>query len=238
MKQYKYDLHIHSALSPCADRLMSPNNILNMAHLVDLDIIAITDHNSLKQTFVCNELSKSYNYLFIFGVEVTTSEGLHVLCYVQNEEFAKKMDLLLEKSFLDKPQTNPNNQQTIYDEYDNELYQWNQLLHEQSRFDIMMLREIVDELQGIMILAHIERYNERLVSYVKANKDLFHGIEINANQNMNEIINHIPWLKYCNVIRNSDSHQLLEIGRHNNSVSLNRLSIEALFDYFRGYEHD
>lgn len=33
------------ALSPCADILMSPNNILNMAYLKELNMIAITDHN-------------------------------------------------------------------------------------------------------------------------------------------------------------------------------------------------
>lgn len=40
------DLHIHSALSPCADDDMTPNNIVNMAVLKGLDAIAVTDHNS------------------------------------------------------------------------------------------------------------------------------------------------------------------------------------------------
>ena len=40
------DLHIHSALSPCADDDMTPNNIVNMAMLKKLDAISITDHNS------------------------------------------------------------------------------------------------------------------------------------------------------------------------------------------------
>ncbi|WRK54040.1 PHP domain-containing protein [Coprobacillaceae bacterium CR2/5/TPMF4] len=44
-----YDLHIHSALSPCGDDLMTINNIFNMAYIKGLDLIAITDHNSLKQ---------------------------------------------------------------------------------------------------------------------------------------------------------------------------------------------
>ena len=40
------DLHIHSCLSPCVDKGMTPNNIVNMAILKGLDIIAVTDHNS------------------------------------------------------------------------------------------------------------------------------------------------------------------------------------------------
>ena len=39
MKLY-YDFHIHSGLSPCGDNEMTPNNIVNMAKLYDLDVIA------------------------------------------------------------------------------------------------------------------------------------------------------------------------------------------------------
>ena len=48
MRPVFYDLHIHSCLSPCGDMDMTPNNILNMALLKELDLIALTDHNSCK----------------------------------------------------------------------------------------------------------------------------------------------------------------------------------------------
>ena len=44
-----YDLHIHSCLSPCAEDEMTPNNICNMALIKGLDLIALTDHNSVRQ---------------------------------------------------------------------------------------------------------------------------------------------------------------------------------------------
>ena len=43
-----YDLHIHSCLSPCGDEGMTPPNIANMAALLGLDLIAVTDHNSCR----------------------------------------------------------------------------------------------------------------------------------------------------------------------------------------------
>ena len=57
-KVYKmyYDLHIHSALSPCGDDLMTINNIFNMAYIKGLDLIAITDHNSLKQQYYLEKI--------------------------------------------------------------------------------------------------------------------------------------------------------------------------------------
>ena len=45
-KNYRCDLHIHSCLSPCADLLMTPGNIIREALRVGLDCIAITDHNT------------------------------------------------------------------------------------------------------------------------------------------------------------------------------------------------
>ena len=51
-----YDLHIHSALSPCGDDTMTINNIFNMAYIKGLELIAITDHNSLKQQFYLEEI--------------------------------------------------------------------------------------------------------------------------------------------------------------------------------------
>ena len=42
-----YDFHIHSALSPCGDMDMTPNNIVNMAALLGLNAIAVSDHNSI-----------------------------------------------------------------------------------------------------------------------------------------------------------------------------------------------
>ena len=41
-----YDLHIHSCLSPCGDDDMTPANLVGMAAVKGLDVIALTDHNS------------------------------------------------------------------------------------------------------------------------------------------------------------------------------------------------
>ena len=46
-----YDFHIHSALSPCGDEDMTPLNIVGMAKLIGLDVIAVTDHKG-KEPFM------------------------------------------------------------------------------------------------------------------------------------------------------------------------------------------
>ena len=43
-----YDLHMHSCLSPCGDDDMTPANLVGMAAVKGLDVIALTDHNSCR----------------------------------------------------------------------------------------------------------------------------------------------------------------------------------------------
>ena len=46
MKRYRADLHIHTALSPCADAEMTPPAIVRAARGLGLALIAVCDHNS------------------------------------------------------------------------------------------------------------------------------------------------------------------------------------------------
>ncbi len=95
MKKY-YDLHIHSALSPCGDEDMTPNNIVNMSCLLGLDVIAVTDHNSADNIRAVCEAAKG-KIKVIPGIEVTTQEEVHTLCYFPDIDAAEDMGKLLKK---------------------------------------------------------------------------------------------------------------------------------------------
>lgn len=76
-----YDLHIHSCLSPCGDNDMTPANVVNMAALLKLDIIAVSDHNSaLNLPAVFRAAKELESLLVIPAIEVCTSEEVHMLC--------------------------------------------------------------------------------------------------------------------------------------------------------------
>ncbi|MBR6360619.1 MAG: PHP domain-containing protein, partial [Clostridia bacterium] len=77
---YFYDFHIHSCLSPCADDDNTPNNIAGMASLCGLNIIALTDHNSCRNCPAFFEAAKRYSITPVAGMELTTSEDIHVIC--------------------------------------------------------------------------------------------------------------------------------------------------------------
>ena len=80
MKRYYYDLHIHSALSPCADDDMTPNNIAGMAAIKGLQFVALTDHNSCANCPAFFEAAERMGIIPIAGMEMTTAEEIHMVC--------------------------------------------------------------------------------------------------------------------------------------------------------------
>ena len=69
---------------------MTPNNILNMAMLKELDYVSVTDHNTAKQLTVIKEIEEAYDFILIPGIEVTVAENFDALCYFRNYDDAKK----------------------------------------------------------------------------------------------------------------------------------------------------
>ena len=62
-RELSYDLHIHSCLSPCGDDDMTPGNIVGMAAIKGLDVIAVTDHNSCRNCPAVLKLAEQYPHL-------------------------------------------------------------------------------------------------------------------------------------------------------------------------------
>ena len=68
--------------SPCGDDDMTPPNIANMAALLGLDLIAVTDHNSCRNAGAVMEAARMLGLPLrvLPGMEVTTAEEVHVVC--------------------------------------------------------------------------------------------------------------------------------------------------------------
>lgn len=92
MSQKYVDLHIHSYYS---DGTMSPKEILEMAKINNVGLIAITDHDVLEGSRELIKLSKNSDVKCVSGVELDAIyHGLnfHILGYgvdLENEEFQK-----------------------------------------------------------------------------------------------------------------------------------------------------
>ncbi len=163
MKLY-YDLHIHSALSPCGDEDMTPNNIVNMAMLKGLDLIAVTDHNSAANVRSVASAAKG-KIGFIPGIEVTTSEEVHVLCYFDSIDAAEDMGELLKKH-LSPIKNRPDifGRQCVMDQYDRIVGEEVYLLINAVDLDIYEVQKAAQARNGIFVPAHIDRTSYSVTS--------------------------------------------------------------------------
>ena len=103
--KFKFDLHIHSALSPCAEKEMTPVTIVGSAALIGLDFVAIADHNAIGHVPVAMKAGDAFGVSVVPAVEVQTNEDIHLLClfptYGELEAFFRELPLSERKNRAD-----------------------------------------------------------------------------------------------------------------------------------------
>lgn len=216
MNKYKADLHIHTCLSPCGDIDMSPRNIIGVAMHKNLDIIAITDHNTTRNINVCVELGKKYGIYVIPGCEVNTQEEVHCLAYFPDietaNEFQKYLDINLPNLEND---THLFGYQLAVDENDVIIYEEKRLLFGAITEDIDNVAQYVHLLGGIFVPAHIDRAKNSLTSQLGFIPDEldYDALEVSVRTNKDQFAERFPKLKNKRILRSSDAHYQQDIAR-------------------------
>ncbi|MBO7196275.1 MAG: PHP domain-containing protein [Clostridia bacterium] len=165
MKKYYYDLHIHSCLSPCGDDDNTPNNIAGMASLCELDIVALTDHNSCKNCPAFFEAAESHGLVPVAGMELTTSEDIHVVCLFERLDDAMRFDEYVEKHSI-KIKNNPDifGKQSVLDKNDDLVSEVEHLLINATDISISTVKDLVENYGGICYPAHIDRDSNGVIA--------------------------------------------------------------------------
>lgn len=214
MLKLSYDLHIHSCLSPCGDEDMTPANIVGMAALKELNVIAVTDHNSCKNCPAVLTLAEQYHIIALPGMELCTQEEIHVLCL-----FAELFDALRFDEFVSSKLIKvPNNEkifgkQEIYNENDEKTGDEPYLLINAADISFDGLGRLMSEYHGIYIPAHLDKNSNSLLSnlgFVPPDSD-FAAAELADLTHLERLSNLNPYLNRCNIITNSDAHVLESI---------------------------
>lgn len=227
MKVY-YDLHIHSGLSPCGENDMTPNNIVNMAIIKGLDLISVTDHNTIENYPAIEAVSEKAGIKVIPGMEITTREEVHVLAYFNSYEDAKIISDKLYKTLPDiKNRTEIFGDQIIYDEMDNPKGNIEKLLINASSFSIKDIIEMVVKVNGIVIPAHVEKKSNGIIGVLGfiPEEYNFEFIEVKSKDYSNKFI------KKYKKIYNSDAHRLEDISEAVNYFDCE--SVESVIKYLR-----
>lgn len=231
-----YDLHIHSALSPCAENEMTPNNIVNMAYIKGLDIIAVTDHNSALNCEAVLRCAKNRGIVAVAGMELETKEEVHMVCLFPGLEEALKMHDIVDNLLpgIDNRE-DIFGQQIIMDEDDNIVSNYKQMLLTAADLSIDEVFEKVGQLGGVAVPAHVDRDSYSIISNLGIVPDYL-GIkylEVSKDCMLSQFLNSNPNLSNYKFLKSSDAHNLEKILERENSLELEEISIECLIEFLK-----
>ena len=228
MKLY-YDLHIHSALSPCGDVDMTPNNIVNMSIIKGLDVISVTDHNSCGNVRAVMEAAGD-KLLVIPGMEVESSEEVHVVCYFADINNAETMWQEV-KEHMPKIKNKEEifGEQLYMDSEDNIIAKEENLLVTATDLDIFEIVELAKKYNGVAVPAHIDRSSYSVLSNLGfMPPDLDVGcIEITPKNRLKMENDY----KNYKILSNSDAHYLENISEPEFFIDVMAKNAQKIVEY-------
>ena len=220
--RFYYDLHVHSCLSPCADDDNTPNNLAGMAKLCGLNVVALTDHNTTKNCPAFFEACGRYGIVPIPGMELTTSEDIHVICLFPSLESAMSFGEEVEKRRVPiKNRADIFGRQLVLDGGDNVFCEEENLLSNATTISLDEAPAIVEAHGGVCYPAHIDREANGIISVLGTMPETpaFSTIEFNQSEKAAEYIEKYA-LQGKRTVISSDAHSLTQLREENDFFEL------------------
>ncbi len=237
MLKLPYDMHLHSCLSPCGDDDMTPATIAGMATIIGLQVIALTDHNTCRNCPAFAAAANQYGITAICGMELTTSEEVHVLCYFYTLEEALSFDAYVHEHILpipNKPDIFGN--QNICDENDQVIGTEDILLISATDISISDIPALMEQFHGIMVPAHINKSSTSILSNLGfiPPDSTFVCAEVKNPQDIPMLKKQHPYLQSCKILSSSDAHTLNDIQEPIRFLEVEENSVKAILDMISG----
>jgi PHP family Zn ribbon phosphoesterase len=231
LKPFHADLHMHTCLSPCAEIDMTPREIVSAALNKELNIIAITDHNSAENVEATKRAARGTGLEVLAGMEVTSSEEVHILALFESAEHARALqDIVQENLPSGENDERLYGHQIIVNEH-NEVTGFNRrLLIAATNLGV---REIVDRIRslgGISIASHVDKEAFSVLSQLGFIPDdlRFDALELSSKMRRNDAeavfkgLKGFPWVSF------SDAHYIRDIGRRVTTFTLREATFQEM----------
>jgi len=231
LKTFQADLHIHTCLSPCSELDMNPREIVDRARERGLDIIAITDHNSAENVEATCRAAQGTGITVWGGMEITSSEEVHVLALFEGQEALKRMqDMVYEHLPPLENDEQFYGQQVIVNEFKEMMGFNRRLLIAATGLNAQRILEAIASLGGISMASHIDKQAFSVLSQLGfIPEDLgFNALELSPNVSRAEaesrfaLLKRFPWVSF------SDAHHIMDIGRRTTTLLIKEPTLDEM----------
>lgn len=208
---------------------MTPNNIVNMALLKGLDIIAVTDHNSCGNAGAVIKAAED-RLLVIPGLEVESSEEVHIVCYFPTLEAAECMEKEV-KGALSAVKNRPEifGDQLYMDENDEIIGTEEKLLVSATALSVYDIFGLAQKFGGIAVPAHIDRSSYSIISNLGFIPPDISAPALEITDSGREKL--MPDYPGRIILTNSDAHYLENIAERKYYLDLPRKNAQTVVDF-------
>ena len=232
--KFAFDLHLHSCLSPCGGEDSTPVNLAAICSLAGLDIVALTDHNTCGNCRAFCEAARAHGLLAIPGMELTTSEEVHVICLFAEVDQAEAFSDYVREQ-LPPIENDPRffGQQTLMNHRDEILGQDHAFFAGATGIGIYDVCALVESYGGVAFPAHIDRPSFSLLSNLGLwDPDMGFSIA-ELSPTCPDGFTDRPDLDGVRFLSDSDAHLLDQIPDARQWMDLPEKSIHAVLDWLK-----
>lgn len=231
-----YDLHLHSCLSPCGDDDMTPHDLVQMAALLGLNAIALTDHNTCGNCPAAAEVARELGLLFLPGMELCTAEEAHVVCLFPSVEQALAFESIVRPALPPIP-NRPDifGEQVIRNAADEPIGTHPTLLTIASGISVDQVVGLARAHGGTAFPAHVDRPSYSVIASLGTVPEVgFTAAEISTSGDPVALCQRHPVLNGLPLLLNSDAHRLEDIAEPHAWLELSEATPAALIAALNG----
>lgn len=227
---FRADLHVHTCLSPCGDWEMTPQRIIKRASELNLDILAICDHNSSKNVRPIVELGAIAGILVLPGLEICTREEVHLLGIHKQVDQAEAVANEIYQGLTQDNDPDIFGFQVIADEKDMVVGQEPRLLIQACHLTVKEAVDLIHREQGLAIVAHIDRPSYSILGqlgFIPFDLGL-DGVEITARTMAQGQEHYFLDKTTLPCLVSSDAHRLAEMGQGSTLFNMTAKTFEEM----------
>ncbi len=223
MRKIRADLHLHTCLSPCADKQMQTTAIIEQAKKVGLDMIGICDHNSAENVSAVMKAGVREGLPVIPGIEITSCEEVHILGLFNTEQDLMHLQDMVYDNLSGENREQFFGPQTVVDEWDHVLGTNHRLLIGATALTVEQIVKAIHNRAGLAIASHVDRERFSLIGqlgFIPKGLEL-DALEVSTPSSIKQGYDY-P------VVTFSDAHFLDDIGKSYTHFMIEDVSVDEI----------
>ncbi len=224
------DTHIHTCLSPCAELDMHPAALVEAAVRAGLDSIAVCDHNSAENVGAVQRAADAASLAVIPGMEITSSEEVHVLGLLPDLDAAMVLQSKVYKSLPGRNDENTFGLQVIANEYAEVLGFNEHLLAGATTMNLDTVVATIHAVDGLAVASHVDREGFGIVGqlgFIPPNLPL-DAIEVSSLTSLPQARASFASQGNFPILCASDAHELKDISKAVTYVLMEKATLAEL----------